>query len=100
MNIEQRLTEVESAVLMAGLATKEVLTFDEAAKFTGLSNSYLYKMTSKQKVPHYKPSGKLLYFNRSELETWLLQNRVSTTDEITGNALNYCITNKKGGKHV
>ena len=97
MNIEQRLTEVENAVSMAGLATKEVLTFDEAAAFTGLSKSYLYKLTSQKKTPHYKPSGKLVYFNREELETWLLQNRVSTTDEITGNALSYCMTNKKGG---
>jgi len=96
-NIEERLTKVENAVLMAGLATKGVLNFDEAVAYSGLSPSYLYKLTSLQKVPHSKPSGKLLYFSRLELETWLLQNHVSTTDEISGRALNYCMTNKKGG---
>ncbi len=71
--LEQRLLIMEQALKMAGLASKMVLTFDEAVQFTGLSKSYLYKLTCKQKVPHYKPSGKLLYFNREELQSWLLQ---------------------------
>lgn len=43
--LEQRLTTVEQAVQMAGLTSKEILTFDEAAQFTGLSKNYLYKLT-------------------------------------------------------
>ena len=70
--LEQRLFKVEQALYMAGLASKKVLTFNEAAQFTGLSKSYLYKLTSRQKVPHYKPSGKLVYFNSEELQLWLL----------------------------
>lgn len=76
---------------------KNVLTFDEACVFSGLSKSYLYKLTSAQKIPHYKPSGKLIYFNREELEAWLLQNRVSTSDELENKAQAYCMSNKKGG---
>ena len=95
--LEQRLETVEDAVKMAGLATKEVLTFDEAATFTGLSKSYLYKLTSGQKVPHYKPAGKLVYFNRAELQAWLQQNRVSTSDEVAEKAQSYCMANTKGG---
>ena len=95
--LEKRIMNVEGAVKMAALATKEVLTFDEAAIFTGLSKSYLYKLTSGQKIPHYKPSGKLCYFNREELQAWLLQNRISTSDEITEKAQTYCLKNKKGG---
>ena len=96
--LEQRLNTVEQAVKMAGLATKEVLFFDEAAVFAGLSKSYLYKLTSGQKIPHYKLAGKMIYFNRGELQTWLLQNRVNTKDEITEQAQTYCMTNRKGGK--
>ena len=98
MNVEQRIEAVEETVKMAGLATKEVLTFAETAAFTGLSKSYLYKLTSGQKIPHYKPAGKVVYFNREELQAWLLQNRVSTTDEITGKAQASCM--KKGGSNV
>lgn len=75
--------------------TKEVLTSDEAAKYMGISKSYLYKLTMLQKVPHYKPTGKMCYFNRMELESWLQSNRVATADEISERAQTYCL--KKGG---
>lgn len=74
--------------------TKEVLTSNEAAKYMGISMSYLYKLTMRGEIPHYKPMGKMCYFNRAELEEWLQQNRVSTTTEITDKANRYCM---KGG---
>lgn len=75
--------------------TKEVLTSDEAAKYMGVSKSYLYKLTMRQQIPHYKPMGKMCYFNRLELEQWLQNNRVSTSTEISQQAQAYCM--KKGG---
>ena len=75
---------------------KEVLTSTEAAKYMGISKSYLYKLTMLRRVPHYKPSGKMCYFNRHELENWLQSNRIATEEAIASEALNYC--NKKGGK--
>lgn len=76
--------------------TKEVLTSDEAAKYMGVSKSYLYKLTMRQQIPHYKPMGKMCYFNRLELEQWLQSNRVSTSTEISQQAQAYCM--KKGGE--
>lgn len=76
--------------------TKEVLTSDEAAKYMGISKSYLYKLTMKQQIPHYKPMGKICYFNRLELEKWLQSNRIATSTEISQQAQSYCM--KKGGK--
>lgn len=75
--------------------TKEVLTSEEAARYMGISKSYLYKLTMRQQIPHYKPMGKMCYFNRAELETWLQNNRVATSEEINERANNYCM---KGGK--
>lgn len=75
--------------------TKEVLTSDEAAKYMGVSKSYLYKLTMRQQIPHYKPRGKMCYFNRAELEQWLQSNRVSTSTEISQQAQAYCMM--KGG---
>lgn len=77
------------------LCTKEVLTADEAAKYMGVSKSYLYKLTCKQEIPHYKPMGKMCYFNRQELEAWLQRNRVATDEEISQKANDYCM--RKGG---
>lgn len=76
--------------------TKEVLTSDEAARYMGISKSYLYKLTMRQQIPHYKPMGKLCYFNRAELEQWLQSNRVSTDAEISQQAQTYCM--RKGGR--
>lgn len=74
--------------------TKEVLTSDEAAKYMGISKSYLYKLTMKQQIPHFKPMGKMCYFNRLELEQWLQSNRITTEAEISQKAQSFCM---KGG---
>jgi excisionase family DNA binding protein len=75
--------------------TKEVLTTDEAARYMGISKSYLYKLTMRGEIPHYKPMGKMCYFNRVEIEQWLQQNPVATSTEIADRANLYCM---KGGK--
>ena len=75
--------------------TKEVLTSDEAAKYMGISKSYLYKLTMLRRVPHFKPTGKMCYFNRHELENWLQSNRIATDEAIASEAQSYCM---KGGK--
>ncbi len=75
--------------------TKEVLTSDEVAKYMGVSKSYLYKLTMRHEIPHYKPMGKICYFNRKEVEQWLQSNRVATDDELDQQAQAYCM--KKGG---
>ena len=74
--------------------TKEVLTSDEAARYMGISKSYLYKLTMRGEIPHYKPMGKMCYFNRNEVEQWLQQNRCATATEIADKANRYCM---KGG---
>lgn len=76
--------------------TKEVLTSNEAARYLGISKSYLYKLTMGQKIPHYKPMGKMCYFNRQELKGWLQSNRVATEAELSQQAQTYCM--RKGGK--
>ena len=74
---------------------KEVLTSDEVADYMGISKSYLYKLTMRKEIPHYKPMGKVCYFNRKEVEQWLQANRVATSTEIEQRAQDYCM--RKGG---
>lgn len=95
MTLEKRIEEIEQSVAMLGISQKEVLTFEEASRYTGLSKSWLYKLTATKQIPHYKPSGKLCYFDRAELDSWIKQNRVSTADEIQARAQAFCM---KGGK--
>lgn len=80
------------------METKKVLTFDEAASYMGMSKSCLYKMTSQKIVPHYKPNGKMIYFEREELESYLLSVRIKPQTEIDEAASTYVVTGKhKGG---
>ena len=57
---------------------KETLNFKEACLYTGLSHSQLYKLAKSCEIPHYKPSGKLIYFSKRELDEWLCQNHTET----------------------
>ncbi len=45
-----------------------------AKRITGLSISAIYKMTARNELPFYKPSGKLL-FKISELIEWIERSR-------------------------
>ena len=93
--IKQQLDRIERYSL---LAAKNVLCFDDVALLTGLSKSHLYKLTYRHQIPHYKPNGKQLYFDRKEIEDWMKQNRVTTNDEIEQKATNYLVTGKIGNR--
>ena len=84
-SLEQRISNIEENLYL----NKNVLSFDESSKFLNLSNSYLYKLTSACLIPHYKPQGKMLYFDKSELEEWLRQNPVKTQAQISEQANSY-----------
>lgn len=56
------------------LMRKRILNIEEAAVFTGLSKSYLHKLTSRRMIPCSKPNGKTLFFETRQLEKWLLRN--------------------------
>ena len=94
--LEQKINEVDKIQTIENYiiqlkeriwAVKEVLTTAEASAYLGLSESYIYKLTSLKQIPHYKPNGKLVYFNRKELCEWAMRNQVQTVGQpatITG----------------
>ena len=59
------------------------LTIADAAAYLGLSISYLYRLTSERRIPHYKSAGgKRVYFKREDLDAWAYGNHVKTSDDI------------------
>jgi excisionase family DNA binding protein len=50
------------------------LTFKEACTYLGYAPSYLYKLTYKNIVPHYKPTGKIIFFSKNELDEWIFSS--------------------------
>ena len=95
LDFQKQLDRIEAAAL----GQKSVLTFDEAARYIGVSKSDLYKRTSSKEVPHFKPRNKMVYFDRVELENYLKQNPIQTTDEIEAKANTYVkLNNRRAGK--
>lgn len=88
------MTEVRDLLLLQ----KEVFTISEVCSYTGFEKSYIYKLTSTRKIPHFKsPGGKNVFFKREEINSWLTQLRVKTTEEIKSEAEREAneFTNKK-----
>lgn len=88
---------IASLIEANGVNTKAVLTSDEAARYLGITKSALYKMTMGRRIPHYRSKGgKLLYFQREEIEQWATSNKVMTDEELESKANS--LINRKGGR--
>lgn len=61
------------------------LTLQEAAQYLNLSKSRLYVLTSTAQIPHFKPSKKI-FFQRKDLDAYLLQNRINSRQEAASQA--------------
>lgn len=61
----------------------------EASKYLNVSKSYLYKLTSAKKITHFKPNGKKIYFQKSDLNNWIYRNKMKSDSEIDQEANDY-----------
>jgi excisionase family DNA binding protein len=61
------------------------LTFKEACTYLGYAPSYLYKLTYKNVVPHYKPTGKIIFFSKNELDEWIFKSRCKNSEDSSQN---------------
>jgi excisionase family DNA binding protein len=69
--IQKELQEIKDLLL----SQKKVFSLDEVVKYTGYKKSYIYKLTSMNQVPYSRPSGGAIFFDREDIEKWLLQNK-------------------------
>jgi excisionase family DNA binding protein len=81
-DIAKRLERLERATLL----NKAVLDVKEAAMLTGYSVKYMRLLIAQHEVPYYR-RGNRLFFNRSELEDWMLNERYPSNEEIKRRAI-------------
>ena len=86
--LQQQIDDLKEQIMKP----KNLLTLKEAADFLGFSQSYTYKMVHDGMLPCFKPFGKVIYFERAELEAVLRTNRMATVDEITSRANGYLMS--------
>lgn len=93
---KEEMNVIASLLEANGVNTKAVLTTEEAAKYLGVTKSAIYKLTMGRKIPHYRSQGgKLLYFQREEIEQWATSCRIATQEELEAKAKS--LSKKKGG---
>lgn len=89
--LQEQLDRIERTVR----TNKNVLSLEEAAEYTGISKSYLYKLTAKNEIPFSKPRGKMIFFSKERLDDWLLATPSKSKEEINREALDYTFRNKR-----
>ena len=50
------------------------LTVKEAAEFLGLAIQTIYQKSHNREIPHYKPNNKNIYFKKSDLIDYVLND--------------------------
>lgn len=88
VGIEERIERIEKLLI---INAKQVLNAGECALMLGISESRVRHLACDKDIPHYK-KGKLLFFKKSEIEDWMLRDRVPTNEEIREKASTYCLT--------
>ncbi|SEF60920.1 helix-turn-helix transcriptional regulator [Flavobacterium urumqiense] len=88
-NILKKLDRIEVLIVRQYILSKEILSLEEAGAYLQLSKSCLYKMTSNKEISFYVPGGKKIYFRRTELDSWVLNRKVSSVNECDLEVENY-----------
>lgn len=84
-DIAKRLDRLET---LTALSAKNVLDINDTAELTGYSVKYLRLLIAKRDIPHYR-RGNRLYFNRDEIEGWMMGERIPTRKEMDIKAMGY-----------
>jgi len=72
------------------------LSLEEAANYLDVSESFMYKATHRNLIPHYQPGGKKIYFKIEDLDEWIFRNRVKSNEELENEAYEFINKQKKG----
>lgn len=89
--IKEQLDRIEQYSI---IAAKNVLNLREACFILSLKPDTVRKLMQSHKIAYYKPNHNSLYFLKSDLEGYMLRNKVSSDAEIESKAASaaYCIT--------
>lgn len=87
--------ELKEAIGLNLIQQKEMLNVQELSDYIGMSTSSIYKLVYNNIIPFYKPNGKILYFDREEINTWLRQNKSQSISQLEQQALDYSLKNRK-----
>ena len=77
--INQRFKSIEDALY----STKDILNMKEVCQYLDISQSLLYKLTCNGEIPHFKPRGKIIFFEKKELIKWIKNHGNHVSEEFS-----------------
>ena len=66
----------------------KIMTTKTVAAYLSVTTSCIYKLTSSREIPHSK-RGKRLYFQKNEIDNWVMENKCLTNKDIKDMADDY-----------
>lgn len=82
--LNKRLKNIEK---MSVLAAKRMLSVKDVSLLTGFSETYIRKLVRESKLPYYRPMGKMIFFDRAEIDSFLRTNRTPSAQELAATRL-------------
>ncbi|WP_139855662.1 helix-turn-helix domain-containing protein [Aequorivita sinensis] len=71
----------------------KIMTVHTVSEYLNLSLSCIYKLTSGKEIPHFK-RGKRLYFEKNEIDKWVMENKCLTNRDLNERANEYIFKNR------
>lgn len=80
---------------------KPFLTLEELSQYIGVSKHTLYMWNSKNKIPYYKPDGKIIFYKLEDVDSYVLdpKNRIKSHKEIEIEVRTMILLKKQGKKY-
>ena len=80
--INERLKSIEETLY----TTKDILNMTEVCQYLDISQSLLYKLTCSGEIPHFKPRGKMIFFEKKELIEWIKKGNLLSSEITKGSS--------------
>lgn len=80
--INERLKSIEETLY----TTKDILNMKEVCQYLDISQSLLYKLTCSGEIPHFKPRGKMIFFEKKELIEWIKKSNLLNSEITKGSS--------------
>ena len=80
--INERLKSIEETLY----TTKDILNMKEVCQYLDISQSLLYKLTCSGEMPHFKPRGKMIFFEKKELIEWIKKGNLLSSEITKGSS--------------
>lgn len=80
--INERLKSIEETLY----TTKDILNMKEVCQYLDISQSLLYKLTCNGEIPHFKPRGKMIFFEKKELIEWIKKSNLLSSETTKGSS--------------